>query len=245
MAVEMFSKSISALIVTISIFFSTEAFAGKRFLEEHNSRKVISRQLKRTQKIHPLKTEKNLKTSNKKCKKPNYKRRSSEKSFSHNRKKDKNVALKGNVVAHKRLKVDQKKKTKRSLRRHVALKRNVVAHKRLRADQKKNAKTSSRPVNPNKLATNDSSNFDNHVWHMKDLGNGYMELTHRVDREMIIYGKRVSTKVPGLPTVFTLPKIQAYAELKRQQDKAKKEPRSAPVVIKKKRRSLRDIFSGR
>lgn len=248
----MFLKSISALVITIIVLFSNETFAGKRFKQEQNSTKVTTPRLKRTHKVDPSKTERNLNTPNRKTKQPDYKRTRHKNSFIPNRQKDKNVSPKKVIIDCKRSKTNKKKKTKcssRSIRhqrqkdKNVALKGNVVAHKRVRADQKKNAKTSSRPVNPNKLSTNDSSNFDNHVWCMKDLGNGYVELTHRVDREMIIFGKRVSTKVPGMPTVFTLPKLQADAELKRQQAEARKEPRSAPVLIKKKRRSLRDIFS--
>ncbi|MBY0501526.1 MAG: hypothetical protein K2P93_05940 [Alphaproteobacteria bacterium] len=248
-----FLKSMPALMITIILLFSSEVFAAKRFRQEQDPTKVTITRLKHAHKGDSSKRKRNVKAPNGKAKKSDYKRKRNKNSLIPNRKKDKNIAPKKISIAHKRSKTNKKKKMTTKLKsvahnrqkdKDTTPKKNVITYKKSKENKKKKAKRSAKPLIPNTQATNNSSNFDNHVWRMKDLGNGYIELTHRVDREMIIFGKRISTKIPGTPTVFTLPKQLAYAELERQQVEARKEPRSTPVIIHKKKRTLKNILLG-
>jgi hypothetical protein len=83
------------------------------------------------------------------------------------------------------------------------------------------------------------------VWEIKDLGNGSVRLTHRVDQEVEDNGRLWKTKIHGKPTHYILRKEDLAAELKRQQDEAKKEPKAAPIRVKRTKRSLLDQFLGR
>jgi hypothetical protein len=90
-----------------------------------------------------------------------------------------------------------------------------------------------------------SNNLNNHVWTIKDLGNGTVQLSHRVDQELECNGRLLQAKMPGKPVHYILKKADLDAELKRQQDAAKREPRPAPIRARTTKRSLLDDFLGR